>query len=410
MQWMCKGRGPAVPAGYRRERRGAEQMTTLRLVPKIEGSTTVIDAFVDATTARHSIFYSFEGGVRPDPSGIGNAALVGFLPYAMQHGLDIHVDGPVDLDLLVRLEESQDAWALWHPRLFRRVRLDAAEIRAAVPPGDDSAVSAFSGGLDSVYVLHAHRRGLIGRRALDVRFAVLMHGFDLPLDRSDWFEEARRRARVMAESYGVQLVTVRTNWRGLNVPWGLSFIFGVASVLHQFRGTVANAVFAIDRSYDRDMPGWGNNAVTNHMMGGTSFPIHFTGAGLRRTEKAGAVGGERAVLENLRVCWEHPDSSGNCGRCEKCIRTKLNFLAVGIDDLPALGDPLTARQIDAISVASAPTLSFYHELLDYRWQHCPEIGVALERLVRRSTRDQSGVFRLLAKYRRSLQKRGLWRS
>jgi hypothetical protein len=34
-----------------------------------------------------------------------------------------------------------------------------------------------------------------------------------------------------------------------------------------------------------------------------------------------------ALRDRLRVCWEGADKSRNCGECEKCRRTYLNFLA-----------------------------------------------------------------------------------
>jgi hypothetical protein len=34
-------------------------------------------------------------------------------------------------------------------------------------------------------------------------------------------------------------------------------------------------------------------------------------------------------VNNLRVCWQGELEDRNCGVCEKCIRTKLNFLATG---------------------------------------------------------------------------------
>ena len=50
-------------------------------------------------------------------------------------------------------------------------------------------------------------------------------------------------------------------------------------------------------------------------------------------------------MENLRVCWEGPQRDRNCGVCEKCIRTKLEFLANGLELPSALSTPPTAGEI-----------------------------------------------------------------
>jgi hypothetical protein len=34
----------------------------------------------------------------------------------------------------------------------------------------------------------------------------------------------------------------------------------------------------------------------------------------------------------LRVCWENNSPELNCGFCEKCVRTRLQLLAAGVND------------------------------------------------------------------------------
>jgi hypothetical protein len=47
------------------------------------------------------------------------------------------------------------------------------------------------------------------------------------------------------------------------------------------------------------------------------------------------------ALAALRVCPAGPRNGGNCGRCEKCLRTRLELLAVGVEETAALGPSLT---------------------------------------------------------------------
>lgn len=376
-------------------------MATITLKPSLKGQTLTVAAKAEGRNLA-SVFYEFAGDLHPSDAGIANAALVGFMPYAMRKGMDIFVEGAVDVDLLEALEEAQDAWSLWHPTRFKAVSISAEETRAQKLPETRSAVIAFSGGLDASYALHAHKKQIIGRRSLDVKAAALVHGFDLPLDREDWFLEARKKASAITTSYDVPLVTVRTNWRSIGAPWEQSFIFAISSVIHQFKGVFGHGIIAADETYDGEILGWGSNSITNQLMSGPSFPLHFTGAGKWRTEKARSVGPEKAVIENLRVCWERPDSLGNCGKCEKCLRTKLNFQAVGVLDIPALGDPVTANQIREIKVTSNAVMNLFIELSRYPWSDQPEIKAALIALTSKGTQKSSKISRVLKKAKRKI--------
>src|SRR5690606_6194506 len=128
------------------------------------------------------IFYEFAGEDRPIIKPCGNFALMAMFPFALRHGLDIEIDEPVDFDVLEKLEENQDAWLRWNPQYIKPIRIYANTVMQPALPQNRTAVVAFSGGLDASYALHAHKRGLLGRRALDVTGAVLVQGFDLPLD------------------------------------------------------------------------------------------------------------------------------------------------------------------------------------------------------------------------------------
>jgi hypothetical protein len=59
------------------------------------------------------------------------------------------------------------------------------------------------------------------------------------------------------------------------------------------------------------------------------------------------------------VCWEGVDQGRNCGVCEKCIRTKLNFLAAGIESPECFQEPLTIEDVHSLRVRNLRQL---HEL------------------------------------------------
>src|SRR5690606_34326214 len=72
------------------------------------------------------------------------------------------------------------------------------------------------------------------------------------------------------------------------------------------------------------------------------------GAGYSRIEKVAEIARHPIAVACLKVCWAGADQSANCGSCEKCIRTRLNFLAAGVTATPACFD----REFDPALIRS----------------------------------------------------------
>jgi hypothetical protein len=252
----------------------------------------------------------------------------------------------VDADFLATMEEYMAAWCRWRPDLFQPVAISADVERADRAPVASGAIMAFSGGLDSTFALHAHKRAMLGRRQQDIQAAVLVQGFDIPLDQADAFDVARGHVQSILDSYGVRLNVVRTNWRKpFCIKWGMTHVLGIAAVLHLFHRQFGGGVMADDVAYDTQVTPWSSNAITNQMLGCGGFAIRSTGAAWSRTEKTSAIATNPVVLDHLRVCYERPELGGNCGECEKCVRTKLNFYAIGVPSVPALGQPISIADV-----------------------------------------------------------------
>ena len=103
--------------------------------------------------------------------------------------------------------------------------------------------------------------------------------------------------------------------------------------------------------------------------GGVAQP----GGGSTRTEKVATIGALAAVRDHIRVCWEGDRHGRNCGRCEKCVRTKLNFLAAGYGTVPALG-PLLPGEVRALTIGSSGAHAVFAELLDETDRLAPDVA------------------------------------
>ena len=190
---------------------------------------------------------------------------------------------------------------------------------------------AFSGGVDASATLLRHSDNSLGWRRLPIGSAVLVHGFDIPHTDSAGFNRALVKAKRITASLGVSLVTVRTNIKELPVNWEDACAADVASILHVFNEVYDGGVFASDEPYKSPLLPWGSNPVSNPFLGTQSFPIRTDGAELSRLEKIKLVARNKAVVDNIRVCWEGKVAGNNCGTCEKCVRTQLELAVIGIE-------------------------------------------------------------------------------
>lgn len=141
-----------------------------------------------------------------------------------------------------------------------------------------------------------------------------------------------------------------TNWQQeFCADWFMSFTAGLAAVLHTFAGRYSAAVHATDRSYRSELRMWpyGCHMMINHLLGSPGFPLVSTGGTHDRLERVAFLADHPVLLERLRVCYQEGAGGGNCGRCEKCIRTQLELRACG---LPTTQFPpgLRPEQVEAV--------------------------------------------------------------
>jgi hypothetical protein len=354
------------------------------------------------------IFFEIVGPDAPRQGSNGNFAIAAALPVAMAHGCSLHYRGNADADYLATIEEYMAAWHRWLPHRFQPVAVTADQESTGRAPQGRRAIMAFSGGLDSIFALHAHKRDLLGRRGLDIQAAVLIQGFDLTLDDQKAFDKARSHAEPVLDSYGVRLNVVRTNWREAAVDWEMTHVLGLAAVLHLFHRSFDYGVFADDVSYDNQVTPWSSNAITNQLLGSIGFPIRSTGASWYRTEKATILGANPVVLEHIRVCYQRPELGENCSACEKCLRTKLNFRAAGVRCVPALHPPVTVDDVRSIQVprGRANLVAAYADLLERgRWDPGDPIYAEVKALVGRSLAETMAPVPRPTHHAKSIQRR-----
>jgi hypothetical protein len=309
------------------------------------------------------VSFSISGDVLPPTRTLSDAAVVCAIFWAMRHGRPLEVDGPVSTTLLRNLEEFQEAWATWRPDVYSPVAIRAEEEREPAPSPDRRGAFAYSGGIDSGFALLRHMHGLAGRRSVQPAVAVLIHGFDIPLRDRSAFAVGERSARQSLDALGVPLSVVETDWRDvLCQDWEMEFVAGIAACLHQFTGVAGTAVLGADEDYAHIALPWGSNPVTNPLLSGGDLTLHTEGGGFGRTERIALVSESPDVVAGLRVCWEGPMTGRNCGDCEKCLRTRLGFLACG-KEATCFDGPLRLRSLLRMKARNRVQIGYLEEIL-----------------------------------------------
>lgn len=311
-----------------------------------------------AGEAERSISWEITGpkAALPSPLVRQDLAAAALIYLAMREGCDLHIEGAVSERLLENLDEFQYRWSLWRPDLYRVVQLSAdAEIAEGRDRAErrDTAAITFSGGVDSTATILRHHAKLAGRASRRIKTAVLIKGFDIPLDRVEgWQVVVESAARTLAD-IGVPLCVVETNWRAATqANWEMEFAAGMLSCLHQWDEDVDTLIMAADYDYNHFVIPWGANPITNQLLASDDTSVPFDGGQFTRTEKVALIGQWPVGYDALRVCYEDDVSGRNCGVCRKCVMTKLNAIVSGLPVPASLYGPPTVADIKALNIVS----------------------------------------------------------
>jgi hypothetical protein len=145
---------------------------------------------------------------------------------------------------------------------------------------------------------------------------------------------------------------------------------------------------------------WGSHWDLDPLWSSQRLAVEHADATFRRGKKVAAIADHRAVQRHLHVCAGFKSRTGNCSRCEKCVRTMIAFSMCGrLADCDAFDQTVAlAQRVDALPVLKPHLVSIYEELV--RDITDPDVKVAVERLIADSRRQPSWFYRRLRRWRR----------
>ncbi len=320
------------------------------------------DSVLGSTRIRYKLFGK---NVAEQPATMDGFAFAIIL-HAMKCGKPLRIHGPVTREALHNLEELQQAWSLWRPELYQHIDITADAVIDRLPAPGHRTIAAFSGGLDSTFTVLRHRLKLAGSGSYDPDSVLLVQGFDIGFDNHDYFEKAIERSKPFIEKLGLDLRLIQTNSENpLFQDWEDSHGAELACCLHQYADEFQFGLLGSTKPYDGLVLPYGSNPATDHLLSGGGFSIVHDGAGFSRTAKAALLTQYDFAVEQLRVCYQGKLQYKNCGQCEKCLRTYLNFLAAG-NDRPACFDTLPKKSlVSAIKTHSQAQVAELVSIVNY---------------------------------------------
>ena len=277
----------------------------------------------------------------------GDHALVATLFYAMQNAESLYVHGVVSPKLLDGLYTLQSIWTRWKPELYRQIEITVKAEQSSPVNTEGGAVFAFSGGVDATFSLFRHLTGAVGRCSRQPDAAMLVQGMDIPLNRDDYFRGALKRAERILKGTDVPLIPVRTNSRQLGQAWEDSYGLQLASCFFLLQRNFRWAIYGSGEPYESLTIPWGSTPLTDYLVSNESLSLIIDGGNFNRTEKVDWLvkNTPETTISNIRVCWAGLEKDRNCDKCEKCIRTKLNFWANGHKVPKAFDTALSTSQV-----------------------------------------------------------------
>ena len=334
-------------------------------------------------------FVSEDAALAPSPEAFASALLIA----AATRGEPIEVEAQVDRSWLEQVpaivRQVKDWWQLPGTRVIAADVIDTPRAKPGL------TAQCFTGGVDSFYALITAKTspGIL----------VYAHGYDVELKnrvRTDAFLPGFRET---AASFGARAVLLTTNLQEHKASQGIdlrrSHGGALAALGHVLAEEVERLVIPSSYPYHDPKP-WGSHWDLDPLWSSRRMAVEHADATFRRDGKVRAIADHPMVRRHLRVCFGFKAATGNCSRCEKCIRTMIALAMCGqLDDCEAFDRSIPIdRRVERMSIMRPHLVSIYEELL--RGIDDPQLAAAVERLIADSRGRPAWFYERMRRWRR----------
>jgi hypothetical protein len=303
------------------------------------------------------VFETQDRGNRDDAQAgepCADAFLAACYPLAAIHGeARVRIEGRPCPMLVEGLRTVHAWWTSWGGMPTAAPEIEtAASGNGHIPAGPRRAVAFLSGGVDGLHLLLRNRRLYCQDDPAYIRDALFIHGIDIGKRARDpeneRFGMTLRLLDPVAAETGIRILPCRTNLRHLPSQPGFyehrHSVAALAAVGHA--ATLGPAFMFIGGTYPLNTPvPWGSHPAVDGLFSSQRVSVIHDGARFSRLQKVRDIAKWPAALAALRSCPAKPLVQANCGLCEKCLRTRLELLAAGVEETGAFGPSLTPIEL-----------------------------------------------------------------
>ncbi len=331
-----------------------KEMIATKPIVHNEGNKTTASFSVQANGKSYDIWFRTQDLPNGDCS---NVALAATLLPAMKLNLLLRLEGTVSPKLLEGVSKIQEIFNTWDES-YNLTKVIPETVSPAKNEDGRGIACFFSGGVDSFYTLLKNKE--------EITHIILVHGFDF---RSDFKrkEETVKNISEIASKLGKTLVQVETNLRDFTdeyVSWGFCHGSALAAVALLFSGIFRKVLISSSHSFRWLVPR-GSHPVVDPLWSIENLELIHDGCEATRVKKVAEIAKNDAAMSYLRVCWENREGAYNCGKCEKCLRTMINLLAVGaLKKCKTFTHPLELSRVAWIEAKDQSTKDFILENLE----------------------------------------------
>ena len=329
---------------------------------KIENQVEV-SALIDG----YRLWYRFPDKFSVSPSAEPFLAASFFAASLSGQILEVKDSKTASPRLLANFKRLQCIFGTWKPDL----RPFTVNVEAARPHSDNEMVCTFfSGGVDGLHTLLNNEN--------EITHLVYINGFDFHVSPEE-FAINIQRVNELSAPFGKEVIPVETNFYDFDQLYGVGRHWSHGACLASAALLLQPAKCIVPTSYTYlDLRPWGTHPLTDNLWSTEVTEIVHDTANLGRIEKIQRIAERsQSLLDNLVVCWKYPDR--NCGQCLKCIKTRIIFKLLGIEN-DTFTSSITAEYVSKVAPSGHYRADF-EDLLRFAIKQGDE---SMEQALRRS--------------------------
>lgn len=335
-----------------------------------------------------------------------NAFLIGGVLPAIRHGeRRIYIEDEICPELCDNLNTIMNWFRLWwHKSDKEFIKIESKKQYSAKDLTSSRRTGMFfSGGVDSFGTLRANHLHYPPEHPLFIREGLMIFGQNIESNTNpEAFEKAFTDFSEATKDIGFDLIPVYTNVRQFDedtVFFKKEFHGAImGATAHAFSKCLDTIIISATDDFAslalqnaKSCKPWGSHPLIDPNYSSSELRVRHDGLTLSRLDKIKLVAGWDVASRHTKVC--APNYPGdNCGKCEKCIRTQLEFLAVGALDRTSafpLND-LYEKDIRSIRLAPnspdiwSPQATYLHMIPLLKEKGRYDLVRAIEDMIKRS--------------------------